>query len=513
MRSRKRRSASPSAGPPRPPGRRCRRRRRWRRRPLAAAAAALLRRRGCAPELGGLAVPAAFAGAYAAALAALLPLSGANPPPRYLAPLYPPLLAGAAIVLGGLLRCLARRGPFVRWPLARGAPAASVPALALAAALALWLAPQAAANHAAVRERGAGGDDGLTRTWRGSATLRWMNDQRPGGRIWNNAQQWVYILADARAEHRPLQPRLLEGSLGESVRRLLAEARADGAAPYVAWFHAGGPWAGYGVADLAALPELEVAAILEDGVVFRPAADRGAPRAPLADRLLGGARLLARSHFDVHLDEARNRLVYVREACGGVGGTHFFLHVWPEDGGRPANLDFRYDRHGFREGMRCLAVRDLPDYAVAGVGTGQWIPGDRELWSVRVPVRGSPAAAAIDLGALRARAERLGAGAFEVYRDGARLVYVREGCDVADVAAPFFLHVVPRDREDLPGDRRESGFSNLDFAFDEAGAIGDGRCAAVRELPAYPIAAVRTGQWIRGGGELWRVEAALPGPP
>ena len=75
--------------------------------------------------------------------------------------------------------------------------------------------------------------------------------------------------------------------------------------------------------------------------------------------------------------------------------------------------------------------------------------------------------------------------------------------------APFFLHVVPLGPTVLPEERRESGFDNLDFAFGEAGALEDGRCVAVRDLAAYGIASTRTGQWVGGEGQLWRVEAAF----
>ena len=82
----------------------------------AAAAVAFLRRRGRGP--GGLAVPAAFAAVYApAVLFANWYLDfNLGSQPRYLAPLYPPLLAAAAIVLGGLLREASMRGPRVRLP-------------------------------------------------------------------------------------------------------------------------------------------------------------------------------------------------------------------------------------------------------------------------------------------------------------------------------------------------------------------------------------------------------------
>ena len=94
---------------------------------------------------------------------------------------------------------------------------------------------------------------------------------------------------------------------------------------------------------------------------------------------------------------------------------------------------------------------------------------------------------------------------------GDRLVYAREGCAEADVATRFFLHVAPRDPADLPADRRESGFANLDFWFRDSdyGYEAGGRCVAARELPAYPIASIRTGQWVRGEGERWSVEAAF----
>ena len=484
--------------------------------PAAAAVAALawlLRRtrapRRAATERGGLAAPLAFAAAYAAALAALLPLSGSNPPPRYFAPLFAPLLVAAAIVLGALLRLLARRGPFARPPLARGA-AASVPALALAAALALWLAPQAAATLDDVRAWRARGDGGFAPVWRDSATLRWMEERELRGIVWNNAQQWVYILAHPRAEHRRVPARLLTGGLREGVRGMIAEARAAGAEAHFVWFHAGRAWNGSGVADLVALPELEVAAILEDGAAFRPAAAPAPPRATLTGRLLEGSRLLASSDWDLYLGEDGRRLVYVREGCGEEDDdAPFFLRVRRAGADDFGNLGLRADKHVFREGGRCLAVRDLPEGGVAAVETGQWTRGDGELWSVRVPVLGDPAAAAIDVEALRAGAERLAAAPFEVYRDGNRLVYAREGCDAADVAAPFFLHVVPLDPADLPGERRESGFANLDFAFDEAGALAGGRCVAARELPAYRIASIRTGQWTSGEGELWSVEASF----
>ena len=474
--------------------------------PAAAIAGALawLRRRGRAPDLGGLAVPLAFAAAFAAMLAALLPVSGNNPPPRYFAPLFPPLLAAAAIALGAPWGRLAGCGPLA------GGAARGAGALALAAALALWLAPQAVAAWDDVRAWRERGDGGFALVRRDSATLRWIDERELRGVVWNNAQQWVFILGDPRAEYRGAPAALFAGGLRDGVRRMIAEARAAGAEAHFAWLHAGRDWNGRRVADLAALPELEAAAILEDGVVFRTAADPAARAAPppLADRLLGGARLLADAVWDVHLGADAGRLVLVREGCAWEDDAPFFLRVRREGEDGFGDIGLRADRHVFREGGRCLAVRDLPDGAAA-IAVGQWLPGEGELWTARALVRGRPEAAAIDLGALRERAALLARSPFEVYRDGGRIVYAREECAPADVAAKFFLHAVPADRADLPGDRRESGFANLDFWFDEAGALEGGRCVAVRELPAYPLASIRTGQWVSGEGERWSVEAAF----
>ncbi len=88
--------------------------------------------------------------------------------------------------------------------------------------------------------------------------------------------------------------------------------------------------------------------------------------------------------------------------------------------------------------------------------------------------------------------------AWDVYHLGDRLVYVREPCGPADVAAsPFFLHVVPVHPQDLPVPRRSYGFDNLDFHFPQYGVMFRGWCLAEVPLPAYRIRSLRTGQYVR----------------
>ena len=87
---------------------------------------------------------------------------------------------------------------------------------------------------------------------------------------------------------------------------------------------------------------------------------------------------------------------------------------------------------------------------------------------------------------------------------------VKEPCEQEDTNAKFFLHIRPEQVADLPEERRESGFDNLDFDFFSNGALFDGKCAARVPLPEYPIASIRTGQHAGGAGEIWSAEFAGP---
>ena len=96
--------------------------------------------------------------------------------------------------------------------------------------------------------------------------------------------------------------------------------------------------------------------------------------------------------------------------------------------------------------------------------------------------------------------------AFRVYHMDDALLYVGEGqqCRTEGRRAKFFLHVVPQDVGDLPEHQRRIGFANLDFHRDR-NWLRDGRCFALRFLPDWPIAEIRTGQFVKRYGfrPLW----------
>ena len=91
---------------------------------------------------------------------------------------------------------------------------------------------------------------------------------------------------------------------------------------------------------------------------------------------------------------------------------------------------------------------------------------------------------------------------FNVYLDQDTLFYVKEQCETADLEARFMFHITPVNHNDLPEERQQFAFDNLDFDFNLHGSRFNQRCAAQVQLPEYDIASIRTGQFIRGEGEL-----------
>ena len=262
-----------------------------------------------------------------------------------------------------------------------------------------------------------------------------------------------------------------------------------------------------------------------DVVVSAARRYRQAYKAAIAGEYGGAA---ARSNFDIYLDDnaESKALIYVKEPCAPEDTrARFFLHVFPDDAADlPAdgarygfeNLDFRFAEYGANLGGICVATRELPEYEVERIHTGQYVSGEGALWKADVAVSAGRAyrqaynaASAGEYGGAAARSS------FDVYLDDAAenraLIYVKERCEEADTQARFFLHIVPEDAADLADERKASGFENLDFGLAEYGADLGEVCVAVRELPGYGVGRVRTGQYVSGEGALWRVEFGVDG--
>ncbi len=222
-------------------------------------------------------------------------------------------------------------------------------------------------------------------------------------------------------------------------------------------------------------------------------------------------RLLARAEYDVHL--SGSAIVYVNESCDPAATERrFFLHAIPQRVGdlpedRRAigfdNLSFDFYENGALLKGTCVASVPLPEYPVAAIRTGQIAENEERVWSAEFPLNAGLYRAAYEFASSRAPAAR---AEFDLHLLDGGLTYVKEPCGAADTATRFFLHVIPERAGDLPDARREAGFDNLDFDFWANGAVFDGKCAARVPLPEYEVARIRTGQFTRGGEEIWRAE-------
>ena len=225
------------------------------------------------------------------------------------------------------------------------------------------------------------------------------------------------------------------------------------------------------------------------------------------------AEPLAREDFDVYLIDGT--AYFLKEPCDRSDlDARFFLHVFPEalddllDSRRREhkfdNLDFAVGNRGLLFDGRCLASVDLPQYDIAGIRTGRVLVNGAGVWSIAHVIQGPKL---ISEYPFIASNEPVARSEFDVYIDGGTVYYLKEPCGSADTDVGFFLHVFPEALDDLPDERKQHGFDNLDFGFDVRGVIFDGKCLAGVGLPQYGIARIVTGQFD-GADRVWEVEVA-----
>ena len=91
---------------------------------------------------------------------------------------------------------------------------------------------------------------------------------------------------------------------------------------------------------------------------------------------------IANSRFRIYLDENERRLIYIKQPCAAEDAqARFFLHITPSDARELPdhrrehgfdNLDFNFNGDETKtSGRRCIAMRDLPDYAIESIRAGQ----------------------------------------------------------------------------------------------------------------------------------------------
>ena len=487
---------------------------------------------------------------------------------RFLAPAYLPLLLAAAVLCdrlllfasaprrsapapassgggGGLRRYLSREGPL---PRALGA--------VFALAVAGWVVGQVGPTAAALSRTNSadlflpGGYS--AEPWASSETLRYLRENPLPTVIYSNLTALVYLHAGpAKDSLRPLptsrpigwivetEPRRF--TPGEHVARWL-ERRQEGA--FVVWFR---NWSSnrnydYGPPAMRVTPGLRPVADFLDGAIFevdrRYRPDTNPYREAYEAVLSGDAgEPLVRSRFDLY--RRGDSLVLVREPCAGEEvRDRFLLHYFPTDpeslGSHRAeygfeNRDFPFAEFGVllpaddggggenpagkSSGAKCVAVLPLPEFEVARVRIGQWAAGDEITWYETTRVDSDRFRKEYAALAAGARGDPAARGNYDLYLHDRTLAYLDDACAPEEDSARFFLHVYPRSREDLPPDAAPRDFENRDFDFSTLGLRLAGKCLALAPLPAYPIARIRTGQWVSGEGELWSADFEPPPAP
>ena len=435
-----------------------------------------------------LTVSIVFAVAYALFLAIFLPLGDTTLPARYLLPMFPPLLVVTTLVLDQFMA---------------HARAKSVPVV-VSAVISLWLVWQAGANYVNIRQWLEDGAGYTSRAWTESDVIHYLNANRLAGAWWSSDPQALYFHTGLRRVNtialslETVKDHLANRDRGESAYFVLFD---------LSFLHRDYD---YDYDDLAALPEMEPVADLEDGAIFRI-------EEPVADLQDGVTRLID-AEFDIYLEGTALR--YFKEPCTKEDvKARFFLHVFPAETADPGsfdNLNFWFEERGAIRDGRCAAVVTLPDYRIGHVTLGQYVPGEGQLWRAEIteyqlrPAAYRRVSQSIQAGAYGAPAARSN---FDLYLTESKLTYYRKSCTAEEVDARFFLHVVPADLADLPPALRrlQWRFENLDFWFSDRGNLLDGpdglegTCVAVVPLPDYEIAHLRTGQYVPDQGHLWDV--------
>ena len=224
-----------------------------------------------------------------------------------------------------------------------------------------------------------------------------------------------------------------------------------------------------------------------------------------------------RDAFDLYV--GASTVTFAKAPCAAVDtDPKFLLHVEPADprtlAGRPFdNLDFPFFTRGVRLADGCLASVPLPAYPARRLTVGQWVSGTTQpLWQANLALPPAPRAVQAYRRVYRtlATAPPAHRARFDVHVTATAVVYAKTPCTAADTEPKFLLHVVPVRLRDLPPPRRAAGFDNRDFRFAWQGAHFDGRCLARAPLPAYPIAALRVGQFRAGAEPLWVAEIPPP---
>ena len=351
--------------------------------------------------LGELATPIFFVIIYIVVLYFSLLISDIGSiTPRYLSPIYIPVIVIIAVTLDRMTNQISSKSPPTIYIYLMG----------------FFFALLAASNYTDIKKWLDYGYDRnyySSKDWIDSETISYLKSNPVIGQIHSNAIRAVYIHTripnNAEAYFNVLPSYLPEEPLHWYW------SRANNIDMYIIWFYG---WKAYKAVplhydfrSLIASQNLQIVAVLEDGIILKD--NRGmwdgltpSERRVLEDgaipkdnqkytlsfevlkaAILKDAQLvIANPVVDIYLNG--KRLIYMSTLCDNADiESPFFLHIYPSDRAdrRDSDLDFNnYDfsfgREGFFWGEGCAVVRNLPDYNIKRIRTGQFTANEGELW-------------------------------------------------------------------------------------------------------------------------------------
>lgn len=343
-------------------------------------------------------VPVVFILVYLIIMSVSLELTDIELEARYLLPIYIPALIVAAIILDHCLTYISRTGRSVSLS-SSGSRCTNkaILRLIIIAGLSLHFTLVIFSNYGQIKLWRNQGFEYSSKAWVSSETIRYLKSNPVEGWIYSNEARAVYIHMDV-ADNVEIYYNQLQAELPDETRYWDDKTRAENLNMYVIWFFGWKQFipTRYDFTQLVSLLELDIVVILEDGIILKAndspitstllTGDRG--NKLIFEYVLQGAELVADSVVDIYSDGIR--LIYISTSCHTKElEVPFFLHVFPanpadiSDGRETLNFnnhDFKFNDEGFSFGDQCAVIRNLPDYDIEMIRTGQFTDDGVELW-------------------------------------------------------------------------------------------------------------------------------------
>lgn len=325
--------------------------------------------------------PIVFVVVYISTLTVLLAYSDISlDDPRFIAPIYIPVLVVFAVTLDQMIHIYSSK----------------LLIAVIASLMCAWVAVTATDSYDQIKIRRDYGLAYSSKLWSDSETISYLKSNPiDDGQIYSNNIRAVYahmrVPTDAKVYYKQLP-------FDWSNTPFPGDYQLSHDDISIVWFHGLRQYFRaryeYDFSMLVALPNLEIAAVMEDGILFRSSqsalsVEDGNLENVIMRYVLRDAELVASGEFNVYADDSR--LIYVTASCRDVDlSSLFFLHIYPADRFNIPeqrktldfnNYDFEFNQEGFSFGDRCVVIRNLPSYVIKAIRTGQYTTEEGELWS------------------------------------------------------------------------------------------------------------------------------------